>query len=472
MSSDKRSSLLGYWSVRYFVVLFGCMAFIGALATILIQMDIKREQQRSMAGMAEQIAAAAAAGRLAEGEQLGRWLDDLSIRYDRDERVVLIITDSDGTAVRQFPPHLPAETAQLRARQSQIRSGEPQMFTLQPLGDRPPFLVAVHPLPGGAGEVQLLIPEYNFMDTFRMNGIPRLLVVITLVLTGWGVIYMLTRRLIRPIQEAANAAKQVVAGNYDVQLSKEHREREIAELMLSFKEMAERLSRLESLRTQLLASVTHELKTPVASISGLMQAVKAGVVKGEEADRFLENGLKECRRLQKMVEDLLDFNSFAGNAVAVVQRPCDLDKLVRAICARWEYGRGETKVSVSVETTPDAAVWQASADPDRLEQIVINLLNNAADAMGQEGVIRLLLFSDSDRIGIHVKDTGHGIPEAEQLDIFEPFYRGKQKKSNVRGLGIGLPFSRLIARSMDGDLVLTDSSPAGATFTLFLPRGG
>jgi len=232
--------------------------------------------------------------------------------------------------------------------------------------------------------------------------------------------------------------------------------------------MADRLHWLETLRTQLLACVTHELKTPVASISGLLQAMKDGVVSGEERERFLEVCLADSKRLQKMVSDLLEFNRFAGNAVAVVKETRDLPALVGEIAERWRDGQREADVRVEVETASDAADWRTRTDPGRVEQILVNLLNNARDAM-EGGVIAIRLLADSSRYRIQVRDTGHGIPREEQLDIFEPFYRGRQKQSKVRGLGIGLPFSRLIARSLGGDLVLTDSSPAGSTFTLLLP---
>jgi signal transduction histidine kinase len=447
------------------------MIVVGVIAVFLIQLNLKRDQYREMTDMVAEMAATAEAGggKLPEGARQGRWLDELADRYDQTERVVMFILDGDGAIVQQFPPNPPDEARQLNAKLPQIMTGEPQIFALESIRDRPPYLVAAHALRERSGYVLLLLPENNFMDTFVKNGVPRLILSCTMALTGWGVIYVLTRRLIKPIQDAADAAKQVVAGNYDVHLSKEHQEREIYELMHAFKEMADRLSWLESLRTQLLAGVTHELKTPVASISGLVQAVKEGVVSEQDKDYFLEICLKECARLQKMVEDLLEFNTFAGNAVVVVREPCDLDALVREICTRWQHSREDSNVRVSVETELGVAGWQTSTDPDRLEQIMINLLNNARDAMGHGGDIYVRLLTDSNRFRIQVKDTGHGIPAAEQLDIFEPFYRGKQKMAKVRGMGIGLPFSRLIGRSLNGDLVLTDSSPEGTTFTLFLP---
>jgi signal transduction histidine kinase len=447
------------------------MAIMGALTVFVIQLDIRYDQHRSMLKMTGEMAAVAVANerRLPQGADLGRWLNDLAFRYKLNDRNIMFMMDSEGRIIQQFPPSPPEEVEQLAFMRQEIMKDEPHIFALESYRDRSPFLVAVHPMAEDSGYMLLLLPEANLLQSFREFRVPRLILAFILILTGWGVIYVLTRRLVKPIQNIVEAAQQVVAGNYDMQLDKVHREREIFELMDVFQEMTDRLKWLESLRTQLLAGVTHELKTPVASISGLIQAVKAGVVTGQEADKFLGMSLKECRRLQKMVEDLLDFNSFAGNTMTVSAEACDLKALVPDIIERWRHGLDEDCPRISFEAEAEAGNWKTMTDPIRLEQIVINLLNNAKAAIGPAGELFISLSVDSTYYLIQVKDTGHGIPTEEQLDIFEPFYRGKRKKTKVRGLGLGLPFSRLIARSLGGDLVLSDSSPAGTVFTLQIP---
>ena len=157
----------------------------------------------------------------------------------------------------------------------------------------------------------------------------------SLAFLGLAVIYLLTRKLSKPIKEVAEAAKQIVEGNYDIHLEKGIKEKEVYELTRSFKEMSERLQQLELMRAELLAGVTHELKTPIASIDGLIQAVKDEVVTGEEAKEFLEISLKETNRLQKMVEDLLDFNYFAVGAIKVNKEMQNINQLIQEITHQW-----------------------------------------------------------------------------------------------------------------------------------------
>lgn len=287
-------------------------------------------------------------------------------------------------------------------------------------------------------------------------------------LLGWLVIYLLTKKLSQPIKGVADAAKQIVLGNYEIHLEKNSREDEIYELLHSFKEMADRLRQLEMMRTELLAGVTHELKTPVTSISGLVQAVKDDIVSGDEAKEFLEICTKETTRLQKMVEDLLDFNTFAVGDIRIRREKQNMGELVQEITHQWRIGQEEDRLELRVQKpTSEIATM---TDPMRIQQILYNLLNNAVQAIQDEGRIEVVLSETPQEIWIEVTDSGKGISEEEQPLIFDRFYRGEEKKQTVRGLGLGLSFSRMIAQALGGNLQLTKSSSEGSTFTLILRK--
>lgn len=180
-------------------------------------------------------------------------------------------------------------------------------------------------------------------------------------------------------------------------------------------------------------------------------------------------GLKETKRLQKMVEDLLDFNRFAANTVTVTHQRVDLRAELREIALRWQQAQEKSDVRIEVQTTSERRNWEVSTDPVRLEQIMVNLFNNARDAMQEGGTIHVRLHAEPAQYRIEVRDKGEGIPESEQARVFEAFFRGEKKRAHVHGLGIGLSFSKLIARSLGGDLVLAGSSPEGTTFALTIP---
>lgn len=293
-------------------------------------------------------------------------------------------------------------------------------------------------------------------------------IIIALALIGTIAIYLLSRRLSKPIKDVAQAAQQIQSGDYNVALANDVKEKEVYDLIESFRDMATRLKQLEATRTELLAGVTHELKTPVTSISGLLQAVKDGVVTGEDEKEFVKMALNETTKLKTMVGDLLAFNSFAVNAIPVHIQPYAINHYVQESTVQWAMSQPEKGVQVDVDLLPEERTVQL--DGVRFQQILTNLLTNAKQAMEGSGHIQLTMQDEEKDIVIFVADTGKGIPIEEQPFIFERFYRGENKKYAVRGLGLGLALSKMMAQSLQGDLQLISSTTNGTTFKITLPK--
>lgn len=385
------------------------------------------------------------------------------------------LLDETGLVIRHYPDHPAAEAKQVLDAISLAPDSDGTVQTIEPVpGEGGVWLAAVKQLEGGPmpGHAVALMPLETMMPALERFRLVRLAGAATMILVGWGVVYLMTRRFVEPIRSAVAAVRQIVAGNYDINLKDEqHQTKEIAELMEAFADMAKRLRQHESLRGQLLAGVTHELRTPITSISGLIQAVRDGVVTGEEAEKFLEAGLKQTDRLQKMVDDLLEFNRFATQEITVRLTDVYLPTLVKDAVQRWSFGQETAGTGLTVRIDADRTQdWRVQTDPERIEQVLVNLLNNARDEMPDGGEIRITLAADPDHVLVHVADTGPGIPVDQQLHLFEPYFRGERKKRRIHGLGLGLSFSLLIARSLGGELSLAASDATGSTFTLRLPR--
>lgn len=296
---------------------------------------------------------------------------------------------------------------------------------------------------------------------------PLIIMILTLAALGWLAIYLLSGRLAKPITNVAAAAEQVKDGNYDFTLPDSVPEKEVDDLLSSFKEMADKLQRLETLRSELLAGVTHELKTPVTSISGLIQAVKDGVVEGEEADEFLNISLQESEKMKKMVDDLVAFNSFVADAIPLEWDIYEINALTENILHSWKLNQEK---AIQLEFTPFSEEIDISVDAIRFEQIIVNLLNNAKDTEKKTSShISISIVKEESNLFIQVADNGPGIPKQEQPYIFERFYRGETKKLAVSGFGLGLPFSKMIAQALKGDLILQQSSEKGTMFEIKLP---
>ncbi|MFZ5632506.1 MAG: sensor histidine kinase [Bacillota bacterium] len=291
------------------------------------------------------------------------------------------------------------------------------------------------------------------------------LITVTIGLAGWLVIYFLSRKLARPLLQVAAAAQTIARGKYDAVLPQRLKERELQQLVTSFRDMASQLQKLEQLRTGLLAGVSHELRTPITSIRGMIQAVRDRVVTGREAEKFLQISLAEAKRLQNMVEGLLDLSSLESGAAPIEWEDVDLcrlvDESIQQVLVLPEFG------SVQFKRVLPAEPVIVRGDAGRLRQIILNLISNSRKASAAQ--IQITLRAGGDAVSLDVRDDGAGIAPEDQPYIFERFYRGGDGQKKDRGLGLGLTISRLLARAHGGDLILLENSPGGSSFRLTLP---
>ncbi len=466
---DKRTSLLSYWTIRYFAILCVGLVIIAGSAAYWI-MNTATDSRLQTAGLLAQEMADRVIvedGQLRIPPNFDKVLGSRFqyFKFEKEE-LCLIITDAQGHLLYSFPPMGPEDVQKKLT--DDLSEARDSRYT------------AVHAeIMDGEREVgQVALLQTNWALAYSPNQLLLIVVLLlTLVLCGWFTLYSLSRRLARPIRKVADSARQIADGHYDVDLNFETREREINELIGSFRDMALRLKQLEEWRAVSLADVTHELKTPVTSIKGLLMAVREGVVSQEEADEFLDIALKESGRMERMVADLLNYNAFSSGSLEVRSDRLDLGVLVSEIVYQWKLADEEEKLKVSFEARGDRLT--TTGDALRIQQIVVNLLNNAVQAAvpGRPIELRVTVLVDAGHVQVRIADNGCGITGQEQSRIFERFFRGEGKKKRIRGLGLGLPYSRLLARAQAGELRLEHSETAagsedghsGSTFVLELP---
>lgn len=280
---------------------------------------------------------------------------------------------------------------------------------------------------------------------------------------GLGMIYWLTKRLTVPIHQLAAAAREVEAGDYGKEVSVDVREAEVASLIQSFNAMTRQLQTLEQVRTDLLAGVTHELRTPITSVKGLIQAVRDGVVDEEQQAYFLSLASDEIDQLQQLVNDLLAFNQFAVGGLPIDRQTVAVETFIERTLDRWIQKYPQVNFHVEVEAA------DIQTDPTRLQQIITNCIKNGVEAMDEQGSFTLKGRVTPDFYVFEMTDTGKGIKEDEQGLIFEKFYRSEDKKYDTEGFGLGLTLSDLLAQSLGGTLSLKESRKGKTTFCLQLP---
>lgn len=466
----KRISLLNYWTSRYLLTLFVGLAIISFISAVWIRHTTFENRLEMMKFLADETVFRLTDTTGSNNGPIGGIQGFIGNRERfsmREIDPILYVADTEGnvlTSNRPIPPGSAKNVANLLDGEEDTkkiidmnRGGESVQYVVKRKIENNQKVI---------GWVLVLEKKENLTKVNQAYGQLALLIG-ALALLGWGAIYLLSRRLAHPIKQVAEAAKQVQEGNYTVNLPENIKEEEIYELVMSFKEMANRLEQLEKTRTELLAGVTHELKTPVTSISGLLQAVRDGIVTDQDANEFIQMALVETTKMKTMVGDLLAFNQFAVDAIPVRLETVNVNQLIRDAVTQWEVMQEEEAVKIHIQLLAKTVYVQA--DAVRVQQIVTNLLTNARQAM-QEGAVTIRLLEKNDTISINVRDTGHGIPQEEQAFIFERFFRGENKKYTIRGLGLGLSLSKMMAQSIGGDLRLIESNSSGTCFDLSLKK--
>jgi two-component system NtrC family sensor kinase len=450
---------------------------------------------------------------------LALWAGGASLRIQRESTAVALVTAAAASAAALLDDNLPMTDAANRARLetvarslsreadvSQIVFFGPDRKTLiarpaRLAGDTdPPLLVAavggVPPLLhyrtalDGSGTELLAYGPIKVRN--RVMGAARLSIsapaptTVVLHRSGWvllalsvadallvlGLGYLvLTQLVVRPLQTVQKATARVTAGDWEQEIEPTG-SREVSALAAAFNQMTaslasqrEQLIRTEKLASvgQLAAGVAHEIGNPLAAILGFVDLLRAGVdhplTVAEQRD-MLDRVKAETQRIHRTIEDLLAYSRPSREEA----QPTDAVKILRASQGLLEPQKRFRLVRVVTEA-PES--WpRVVVSPGRLQQVFVNLLLNAADAMDGEGTVTASCTVADRRVHIAFTDTGPGVPSELRRKIFDPFFTTKPPG---QGTGLGLAISRSILESFGGGLDLASNGGPGATFVVTLP---
>jgi signal transduction histidine kinase len=238
--------------------------------------------------------------------------------------------------------------------------------------------------------------------------------------------------------------------------------------ILQAKQSAEQANRAKD---KFLSTVSHELKTPISTIKSLSQYLAMGVRGGvtEEQLDYLNRIENAADYLSTLIGDMLDFARLEAGSVEVTRSAVPVSEALARAESLVEVRFEEEDLTYDPASCPsDLYVW---ADPDRLQQILLNLLTNAIKFTPAGGTVSVAVDSDADHVQIHVHDTGVGIAPDAQQHIFDPFVQAQQPESDAEGsgVGLGLAISQDLAEAMGGTLSVDSVEDEGSTFTITLP---
>jgi len=272
--------------------------------------------------------------------------------------------------------------------------------------------------------------------------------------------------MLRPIRQLTQAAEHLASGDLSARVSIQGKD-EFARLGSSFNHMAESLQNAEEKRRALTADIAHELRTPLAVQRANLEAIQDGVYSLTMDN--INAVMEQNHQLTHLVEDLRLLAMTEENALSLEIHKTDINNLIQQIAAQVKSQADIKDITLTYE--PYAEFPEIYIDPRRIEQVVMNLLQNALfhTPVGKE--IQLSLNYNEDQVFLVIHDSGPGIPENALPHIFDRFYRTDSSRARDQGgSGLGLTIARQLARAQGGDLTAANHPQGGAVFTLQLPR--
>ncbi len=229
------------------------------------------------------------------------------------------------------------------------------------------------------------------------------------------------------------------------------------------------LKRLEQVRTDFAANVSHELKTPLTSIKGFVETLQAGAInKPEMAQKFLNIIMLEADRLTRLINDILSISKLESGDDKVEMQSLQLNTMAADICDLLRMHAEQKSITVTcTENAPQTLIW---GNPDRVKQMLINLIDNAIKYTLDGGSVTVAVYKDDTTAYFSCSDTGIGIAEENIPRLFERFYRvDKGRSRSMGGTGLGLAIVKHIVMSMNGHIEVHSKLGEGTEFLISIP---
>jgi two-component system sensor histidine kinase BaeS len=287
--------------------------------------------------------------------------------------------------------------------------------------------------------------------------------------TGAAISWLVAKRLAAPVADVADVTSRLADGRLQARVVDPRMGPEFTTLATSVNQLARRLETTEQTRRQLTGELAHQLRTPVASISATIEAVREGVLAVD--DETLSTLGEQSRRLGRLVDDLEVVSRAEERQLLLNPEPVAVSELVEAAVAAQRERFRAAGVQLSSSVAP--GIPTATVDPDRIHEVIGNLLDNALRHTPSGGVVTITarpgMGPKHSTAVIEVRDSGRGFPEGDAERIFDRF----QKAPDSTGSGLGLTIARAIIEAHHGSLTAHSTGTGqGACFTITLPANG
>lgn len=304
-------------------------------------------------------------------------------------------------------------------------------------------------------------------DFFRgPNPLPPIVILFLFsVLLGTVLAAVVSNRTLKPLRKVIDAMQKVAAGDFSVQLTEESIP-EIEDLTNSFNTMVIELGSIETLRSDFISNFSHEFKTPIVSIRGFAKLLRNKSIAEADKDEYIEIIIQESERLAGLSTNVLNLSKLETIEILADKEYFFLDEQIRRAASLLEPRWREKGIEVTLEM--DSVTLYS--DEDLLQQVWVNLIENAIKYTQTGGNISIMLKRHADTVDFIITDTGCGMSEQTLAHLFDKFYQGDKSHSGI-GNGLGLTMVKRITMLCGGNIDVQSAQGKGSEFTVTLPIG-
>lgn len=465
----KKDSIVRKQLWLYMTIIAICVALMGGTLTFVYTRHYMAEKREELIRQGEKITAA-----FRQGYRTGD-LNDLATELQILENYMdagILVVNQEGRIVMvspSFQGDILGETLLYEELMQGIMRGE--ITTIQGkqgnLFDTAMLLVGYPVQEGQLAGIILCRPlpeiEASLQEMYQMSVICLGFV----FLLGLIVCCVTVQHVTLPLTAMNRAAKVIANGNFEERVQVMSND-ELGELAESFNHMAESLNAHERTRRDLVANISHDLRSPLTSMQGFLTAMLDGTVPQEKQEKYLRIVLEETQRLSRMAESIVELSRAQSSSILLTESDFDINEVIRGNIAVLEPQLTEKRVRMRVMLAAQETI--VHGDRDKISRVVQNLLNNAAKFSPEDGMIEVeTTLTEKKKVLVSVSDQGVGISEEDQKYIFDRFYKSDATRNRDKtGSGIGLAIVREFLQAHGETITVKSEEGKGSTFVFSL----
>lgn len=289
--------------------------------------------------------------------------------------------------------------------------------------------------------------------------------VIFSIITGMSIALIVGRQILRPISQLSSEMRNVAEGDFSIQLKESHNISELEQLFHDFNTMVRELNTIETLRDDFVTNVSHEFKTPIATIRGYVQLLQNTDLSEAERQEYLNRILDGTRQLSQLTENILKLTKIETQGVVLDEEDFRLDEQIRNVILflepEWE--------ALNIEWNIELEKCYYHGSEEFLYQVWLNIIGNAIKYNREDGEIRVQLTDKEDVIEVEVQDTGIGMDETTVKHVFDKFFQADTTRK-TKGNGLGLTLAQRIIEIYGGTIQVSSEKNTGTQMIVRLPK--